>query len=148
MPPSPRSWRAEVECARPPCSTPLQSGHRRLSADEGAARRLLRLGNDVGSVAGGGDARGHRPAQPDRPSSKFPDGTLAMSIETNKNYEDPSRWMQRVTLRHSRDMGQTWSAPLTASQDPTGRIFNWDQRAGSPRTGGWRRQHLDVALYV
>jgi hypothetical protein len=69
------------------------------------------------------------------PILKFPDGTLAISIETNKNYEDPSKWMQRVTLRHSRDMGKTWSAPLTASQDPTGRIFHWDQRAAVASDG-------------
>ena len=40
------------------------------------------------------------------PILKFPDSTLAMSIETNKNHEDRSEWMQRVTLRHSPDMGE------------------------------------------
>jgi hypothetical protein len=33
-------------------------------------------------------------------------------------------------LVHSRDSGRTWGAPITAGQDPSGRIFNWDQRLG------------------
>ena len=64
------------------------------------------------------------------PIMKLADDTLAMSIETNKHYHDSSRWYQRVVLFHSTDLGQTWGEPVTASQDPTGRIFNWDQRAG------------------
>lgn len=63
------------------------------------------------------------------PILKLANGALAMSIETNKSYADASRWMQRVTLRHSRDMGKTWSRPVTCLQDPTGRTFYWDQRA-------------------
>jgi hypothetical protein len=69
------------------------------------------------------------------PILKLAGGTLAMSIETNKTYEDTSRWMQRVVLRHSRDMGKTWGEPVTCSQDPTGRIFYWDQRAGVAADG-------------
>jgi hypothetical protein len=61
---------------------------------------------------------------------KLPDGTLAMSIETNKTYEDRSKWFQKAVLFHSKDKGKTWGPPVTAGADPTGRIFNWDQRAG------------------
>jgi len=61
---------------------------------------------------------------------KLTDGTLAMSIETNKTYEDNSKWYQRVVLFHSRDQGRTWGPPVIAGCDPTGRIFNWDQRTG------------------
>jgi hypothetical protein len=39
------------------------------------------------------------------------DGTLAMSIETNKQYDDGSPWQQRVVFFHSRDEGQSWGAP-------------------------------------
>jgi len=64
------------------------------------------------------------------PILKLIDGRLAMSIETNKPYEDDSTWYQRVVFFFSNDLGQTWSAPVTVGQDPTGRIFNWDLRVG------------------
>lgn len=64
------------------------------------------------------------------PIMKLADGTLAMSVETNKHYHDSSKWYQRVVLFHSTDLGRTWGEPVTAGQDPSGRIFNWDQRAG------------------
>jgi hypothetical protein len=70
------------------------------------------------------------PASLTNPIMKLPDGTLAMSIETNKNYEDRSKWFQKVGLFHSKDKGRTWGPPVVAGADPTGRIFNWDQRAG------------------
>ena len=57
-------------------------------------------------------------------------GALAMSIETNKMYHDKTKWYQRVVLFHSTDLGQSWEEPVVAAQDPTGRIFHWDQRAG------------------
>lgn len=56
------------------------------------------------------------------------DGRLAMSVESNKPYDDPSPWRQRVVLLHSGDSGATWGPPLTAGHDPSGRIFHWDQR--------------------
>ena len=58
------------------------------------------------------------------------DGTLGMSIESNKHYDDGSRWYQKVVLFHSRDGGLTWGDPVVAGEDPSGRIFNWDQRVG------------------
>ncbi|MBM3802805.1 MAG: exo-alpha-sialidase [Acidimicrobiia bacterium] len=61
---------------------------------------------------------------------KLKDGTLAMSIETNKAYDDSSKWYQRVVLFHSKDQGQTWGPPVVAGFDRTGRIYNWDQRTG------------------
>lgn len=62
------------------------------------------------------------------PILKLPDGTLAMSIETNKEYEDESKWLQRVVLFHSQDLGENWGNAITCSEDSTGRIFYWDQR--------------------
>lgn len=64
------------------------------------------------------------------PLLKLADGRLAMSIETNKPYLDTGSWMQRAVFFYSADEGQTWSAPVTVAEDPTGRIFNWDLRCG------------------
>ena len=89
------------------------------SHDEGATWtpwRVVPLPDEIG------------PASLTSPILKLPGGTLAMSIETNKHYHDDSKWYQRVVLIHSSDGGRTWTAPVTAGQDPTGRIFNWDQR--------------------
>lgn len=62
------------------------------------------------------------------PLLKLADGRLAMSIETNKTYLDGSKWLQKAVFFHSADDGQTWSAPTTVAEDPSGRIFNWDLR--------------------
>ncbi|MGI8783869.1 MAG: sialidase family protein [Acidobacteriota bacterium] len=64
------------------------------------------------------------------PILRLPSGDLAVSIETNKSYLDDSTWYQRVVYAWSNDLGRTWGPPSTVSQDPTARIFNWDQRAG------------------
>jgi hypothetical protein len=68
------------------------------------------------------------PASLTSPILQLADGTLALSIESNKQYADASRWFQRVVLFLSRDGAQTWGPPLDAGHDPSGRIFNWDQR--------------------
>jgi len=68
------------------------------------------------------------PASLTNPILKLADGSLAMSIETNKHYQDRSRWMQRVVFFHSRDQGHSWHGPTVAGEDPSGRIFNWDLR--------------------
>lgn len=62
------------------------------------------------------------------PILKLANGDLAMSIETNKPYHDRGRWYQKVVFLHSSDGGQTWRAPVDVGFDPSGRIFNWDQR--------------------
>ena len=79
------------------------------------------------------------------PVLKLADGSLALSIETNKQYNDASPWMQKVVFihKHERQEGsakldpggqmavdQGWAAPVTAGEDPSGRIFNWDLRCG------------------
>ena len=64
------------------------------------------------------------------PLLQLASGRMALSIETNKTYLDTSRWYQRVVYIYSEDEGETWSAPFTVSEDPTGRMYNWDQRAG------------------
>jgi hypothetical protein len=64
------------------------------------------------------------------PVLRFPSGRLALSIESNKNYLDATPWLQKVTYLYSHDNGATWNDSLTILQDPTGRLFHWDQRAG------------------
>jgi len=75
------------------------------------------------------------PASLTSPILRLADGTLAMSIETNKHYHDTAPWRQRVVLFHSSDEGQTWGPPTNAGYDPSGRIFNWDQRLGRAPDG-------------
>ena len=64
------------------------------------------------------------------PLLRLPDGKWVLSIECNKNYLDTSQWLQKVVYLYSEDARHSWSEPVTVSQDSTGRIFNWDQRAG------------------
>jgi len=89
------------------------------SADDGASWtpwRLVPMPDNIG------------PASLTSPILQLADGTLALSIESNKQYNDVSRWYQRVVLFLSRDGGASWGPPLDAGCDPSGRIFNWDQR--------------------
>lgn len=64
------------------------------------------------------------------PILSLADGSLAMSIETNKHYSDASTWHQRAVFLRSTDNGVSWSGPKPVAQDKTGRIFNWDLRCG------------------
>lgn len=70
------------------------------------------------------------PASLTSPILKLADGTLALSIETNKQYLDASKWYQRVVFFLSDDEGQTWGPAIDIGRDPSGRIYNWDQRYG------------------
>ena len=68
------------------------------------------------------------PASLTNPLLKLADGSLALSIESNKTYLDRTKWYQKVVFFHSADQGLTWGDPVIVGQDPTGRIFNWDLR--------------------
>ncbi len=86
------------------------------------------------------------------PILKLGDGSLAMSIETNKQYYDTSPWMQKVVFFHSNDQGQTWGEPVVAGEDPSGRLFNWDLRCdvapdGRVATFAWTYDSL-AARYL
>ena len=63
------------------------------------------------------------------PILRFADGSLAISVETNKEYLDSSAWRQRVVYFRSFDEGKTWGQPEPISEDPAQGIFYWDQRA-------------------
>jgi hypothetical protein len=64
------------------------------------------------------------------PVRRLKSGRLLLSVETNKDYLDTSPWFQRVVYLYSSDEGVTWTAPMTTTQDRSGRIRNWDQRLG------------------
>jgi len=70
------------------------------------------------------------PASLTNPIIQLADGSLALSVETNKRYLDIAPWRQKVVFFHSDDQGQTWEGPTVVGEDPTGRIFNWDLRCG------------------
>ncbi len=59
----------------------------------------------------------------------LPDGRIAMSLESNKHYLDSSPWLQEVVYLYSADGGLSWKNPTVVSQDKSGEILNWDQRA-------------------
>jgi hypothetical protein len=64
------------------------------------------------------------------PILEFPSGRLALSIESNKHYDDSSPWVQKVVYLYSTDQGQSWGNPTLICGDMTGRLMHWDQRAG------------------
>lgn len=95
------------------------------------------------------------------PVFELADGRLVIGIESNKHYFDLSPWLQKVIYLYSTDDGLTWGSPVVVSCDPSGRIFNWDQRAEVAPAGAivtftwvfdsetgayrniWRRSSLD-----
>lgn len=86
------------------------------------------------------------------PILRLASGELAMSVETNKSYVDTARWMQKAVLLHSSDGGASWQSPIASAEDPAGRIFYWDQRAGVSPDGRiatflWTFDH-DTARYL
>jgi len=68
------------------------------------------------------------PASLTNPICLLADGSLVISIETNKHYNDTSDWQQRVVHLRSHNKGESWSFPETVARDPEGNIFYWDQR--------------------
>lgn len=96
------------------------------SRDEGESWSQLR-GVDVPEDLG--------PPSLTSPILVLPSGRLALSLESNKDYLDTSPWLQEVQYVYSNDSGATWGEPRVISKDPTGRIFNWDQRTGVTSDG-------------
>ncbi len=69
------------------------------------------------------------------PILKLSDGSIAISIETNKHYSDIAKWYQRVMLFRSVDGGKSWKKPTIISEDPSGQIFYWDLRSNVASDG-------------
>jgi hypothetical protein len=53
---------------------------------------------------------------------------LACQFELNKSYWDSSVWRHSSVLLFSKDGGRSWPEHAITSNDPTNRIFYWDQR--------------------
>ncbi len=69
------------------------------------------------------------------PALLLPSGRMAISIESNKHYDDRSPWLQRVEYVCSNDEGKSWPESQLVCVDPSGRLFHWDQRAGVTADG-------------
>jgi hypothetical protein len=65
----------------------------------------------------------------------FPAGRLALSMESNKRYNDSSPWLQKVVYLYSSDLGQSWGNPTLICGDNTGGLRPWDQRAAVAPAG-------------
>lgn len=62
------------------------------------------------------------------PILRMANGHLACQFELNKHYGDSSEWRHAPMLMFSEDGGRTWGEPVVVAQDPTNRVFYWDQR--------------------
>jgi len=67
-------------------------------------------------------------ATPTGPIIPLPDGTLVAPFEVNKEYLDPSPWLQKAGVVFSYDSGDTWEDARVVAHDPTRELFYWDQR--------------------
>ena len=64
------------------------------------------------------------------PTLLLPSGEWACQFELNKHYEDTSVWRHASVMKFSRDRGASWPEHAVVAQDPTNRVFTWDQRPG------------------
>jgi BNR repeat protein len=64
------------------------------------------------------------------PLLRLRNGDLACQFELNKHYWDPSVWRHSSVLMFSKDRGHSWPEHVITSNDPTNRVFYWDQRPG------------------
>ena len=70
------------------------------------------------------------PTPPTGPVLVLQDGRWALQFELNKPYDDPEPWLHASVLMFSQDGGRTWPEHLRVSDDPSNRVFYWDQRPG------------------
>ncbi|MBO9596513.1 MAG: exo-alpha-sialidase, partial [Cohnella sp.] len=61
---------------------------------------------------------------------RLPGGDWACQFELNKHYDDLAVWRHSSVLLFSKDEGKSWTDHVITSNDPTNRIFYWDQRPG------------------
>jgi hypothetical protein len=62
------------------------------------------------------------------PPLRLANGDLACQFEQNKPYTDPEPWRHASLMLFSSDGGKTWPRHSVVTEDPTNRIFYWDQR--------------------
>jgi hypothetical protein len=69
------------------------------------------------------------------PVMKLPDGSWAIGFETNKTWDDASKWYAQTCMIRSTEAGRTWRDSFRVAFDPTGRRFYWDARYTILRDG-------------
>ncbi len=62
------------------------------------------------------------------PILRLPDGELACQFELNKHYYAPEPWRHLPVMLFSQDGGATWPRHSVPAEDPSNRVFYWDQR--------------------
>ena len=62
------------------------------------------------------------------PVLKLSAGDLACQFEINKPYDNPAPWRHASVMLFSKDGGRTWPEYAVVAQDPSNRVFYWDQR--------------------
>lgn len=92
------------------------------------------------------------PATITGPVMRLASGELACQFELNKTYYDTSVWRHSSITMVSNDGGRTWPAHSVSSNDPTNRVFYWDQRSSALPDGRildlfWTYDNVD-AVYL
>lgn len=62
------------------------------------------------------------------PVARWADGTIAVSFESFKEFDDPSPLEPAAWLCLSRDGGKSFSQPWLMAQHPEHQVYYWDQR--------------------
>lgn len=62
------------------------------------------------------------------PILRWADGTIAVPLESFKEYDDPHPGQHAAWLLVSRDGGQSFSPPMLVAQHPEHKVYYWDQR--------------------
>jgi hypothetical protein len=62
------------------------------------------------------------------PVARWADGTIAVSFESFKEFDDPSPLEPAAWLCISRDQGTSFSKPWLMAQHPEHQVYYWDQR--------------------
>lgn len=62
------------------------------------------------------------------PIARWPDGTIAVSFESFREFDDPRPLQPAAWLCLSHDQGRSFSRPQLMAQDPAHQIYYWDQR--------------------
>jgi hypothetical protein len=70
------------------------------------------------------------------PIVQWSDGTIALTFESFKEFDDPTPVRPAAWLLRSRDNGATFSELFCIAQDPRNEIYYWDQRLCPLKTSG------------
>jgi len=70
------------------------------------------------------------------PVLQWSDGAIAFPFESFKEYDDPRPGQHAAWITVSRDLGESFSAPLLVAQHPQHSVYYWDQRLCTGRGNG------------